>query len=112
MRAEILLIDDDPDIRAMVHGTLEDAGHAVTDAADGNQGLRCVAHTAYDLVITDLVMPEREGLETIMELKQMRPGIKMIAISGGLRNSEVDFLAIAKRLGARRTLTSRSRFGR
>lgn len=101
----ILLIDDDELFRKMLRATLEDLGHTVTEARDGKEGLALHKSKPADLVITDLIMPEKEGLETISELRRLQPGLKIIAMSGGGRISVEDYLPIAKWLGAARVLT-------
>ena len=83
--ARILVIDDDSDVRALICGDLRSAGHDVTAAADGAQGLALQRQSPAELVVTDIFMPEKEGIETIRELKQEYPAVKIIAISGGGR---------------------------
>ena len=99
----ILIIDDDPQARALLRQALERAGHTVLEAADGQEGLQYYRASPTDLIITDILMPEREGLETIMALRKEFPDVKIIAISGGGRAGRLDFLDIAARLGAQRT---------
>ncbi len=101
--AQILLIDDDDAIRTVVRIALEHAGHTVTEAADGREGLQQLRARAPELVITDLIMPEREGLEIMMEARTTHPAIKFIAISGAGRRGS-DYLRVAKYLGAKRIL--------
>ena len=101
---QILLVDDDEPFRAMLHKTLEKAGYHVTDAPDGKAALKLFPEHPCDLVITDLVMPEKEGLETIVELRRLHAGVKIIAISGGGRMNPLTNLVMARKLGARRTL--------
>ena len=103
--AHILVIDDEPQIRSLIRVMLESEGHQVTDAADGKQGLRCHRERPADLVILDLIMPNKEGIETIIELKRECPDVKIIAISGGGRNKPEGYLLFAKELGATRTFT-------
>lgn len=100
----ILLIDDDELFRKMLRATLEELGHTVTEARDGKEGLALHKSKPADLVITDLIMPGKDGLETIPELLQLQPGLKIIAMSGGGRISAEDYLPIAKWLGAVRVL--------
>jgi CheY-like chemotaxis protein len=101
---KILLVDDDEPFRKMLHKTLERAGYQVQDAPNGKAALELYRQEPTDLIITDLVMPEKEGLETIMELRRLNPAVKIIAMSGGGRmNPEVN-LVMAQRLGAKRTL--------
>ena len=87
--ARILVIDDEEDMRALVQQTLESDGHEVIPAPDGAQGLALQRKRPADLVITDIFMPEREGLETIHDLKREFPRVKIIAMSGGGRASNV-----------------------
>ena len=103
--ARILIIDDDTSVRAVIKGALSDAGYEVLEAADGKEGLKSYQNSPTDLVITDLVMPEKEGIETIIELRREFPTVKVIAISGGNRYGSDSNLGMAGRLGARRTLT-------
>ena len=105
MSISILLIDDDDQFRAMMNEALTGEGYQVSEASDGRQALALYASKPTDLVITDLVMPEKEGLEMIAEIKRLYPGVKIIAISGGGRTGSThNFLKIAKSLGAQRTL--------
>jgi len=101
----ILIIDDDIQILKMLRKTLEREGHEVIDAADGNKGLRLYREDLTDLVITDIVMPEKEGIETIIDLRREFPEAKIIAMSGGGQIEAESYLSMAKRLGAQRTLT-------
>jgi CheY-like chemotaxis protein len=84
--ATILLVEDDEGVRDILHKTLVAAGHDVEDAENGAVALAAYRRQPRDLVITDLVMPEKNGLETIMELRRLNPAVKIIAISGGGRN--------------------------
>ncbi|MBI5572494.1 MAG: response regulator [Desulfomonile tiedjei] len=103
--ASILVIEDDADIRALYCRILSQAGHAVTEAPDGSVGLRLYRQKHRDLVITDIIMPEKEGIETIMELQRESPDVQIIAISGGGQATPgATCLHLAKRLGAARTL--------
>jgi DNA-binding response OmpR family regulator len=102
--AKILLVDDDDNFRAMLGRVLGDAGHIVTTAVNGNEALRLVQDNAFDLVITDLIMPEKEGIETIVELRRKIPGLKIIAMSGGGFNAPETYLNLARKLGAAQTL--------
>jgi CheY-like chemotaxis protein len=101
----ILVVDDHPIMREVVCQILEDAGHHVRDAGDGAEALRVVATTRFDLVVTDIVMPEMDGIELIGELGRRHPEIRVIAMSGGGERFPMrDGLAIARRLGAGMTL--------
>ena len=98
----ILLIDDDVQILDMLRQTLEREGYEVVDAPNGKEGIRLYREDPADLIITDIIMPEKEGIETIMELKRDFPDVKIIAISGGGRNDPEEYLHMAKKLGAKR----------
>jgi len=101
--SQILLVDDDVQVRKMLKITLERAGYEVFEAADGNEAVAVFNREAIDLVITDIVMPEKEGIETIMELKTVDPGVRIIAISGGGRINPEDYLKWARRFGVSNT---------
>lgn len=104
--ANILVIDDEAPMRRFVVLALEKQGHAVAEASDGAEALKIMAERTIDLVITDLLMPETDGIETIMELRRLYPATKIIAISGGGEyQSGKGFLRAAESLGADRTLT-------
>jgi DNA-binding response OmpR family regulator len=100
----ILLIDDDESFRKMLRMTLQRANYEVVEACNGKEALTLFDSQPTDLVITDLIMPDKEGLETIGELRQSRPDLKIIAMSGGGRINAMDYLKIAQRIGANRTL--------
>ncbi len=99
--ARILVIDDNEDVRAVVLGILESAGHEVVLAPDGARGIELQCKSPAVLVITDILMPEKEGIETIRELKRDFPGLKIIAMSGGGRLvGASNHLYTAKEMGA------------
>jgi two-component system, chemotaxis family, chemotaxis protein CheY len=102
--ARILLIDDQECIRRPLKLLLERAGHEVFQAANGMEAVRLWRQSSGDLVITDIHMPEKNGLETILELRQLSPLTPILAMSGGDRNGRVDVLGDATQLGAFRTL--------
>ena len=103
--ARILVIDDEEGLRMIVREILESAGHEVLLAGDGQQGLELQRTERADLVITDIFMPQKEGIETIIELRQEFPGIKIIAMSGGGALRTLDYLPAAQEFGALRTLS-------
>ncbi len=105
MKKRILVIDDDVQFRTMIVEMLERKNYTVYAAGDGEEGLRIWEELEPDLVITDIIMPNREGIETIMELKRKNKNVKIIAISGGGRIDAKDNLHSAKLLGATITLT-------
>jgi DNA-binding response OmpR family regulator len=100
MTRKILLIDDDVAVLRTLEVVLEDRGYDVVTAKDGAEGLRLFKKNPPDLVITDLIMPEKEGIETIIEMRRERPDAKIIAISGGGRTHNRCFLDMATSLGA------------
>jgi DNA-binding NtrC family response regulator len=102
--ARILLIDDEACIRRPLQLLLERAGHEVFSAANGVEAVRLWRESSGDLVITDIHMPEKDGLETILELRQLSPRTPILAMSGGHRNGRVDVLGDATQLGAFRTI--------
>ena len=102
--ARILVIDDDDQIRNALRQVLELEGNEVLTARSGKEGLRLFEEYTVDLIVTDIVMPEKEGLETIMELRKTHPDVKIIAISGGGHVQPESYLRMAKQLGASRTL--------
>jgi DNA-binding NtrC family response regulator len=97
---KILVIDDDVIVRETIIQILEDQGYQVVGAEDGRRGLAAFRSERPDLVITDIIMPEKEGIQTITEIRRERPDAKIIAISGGGRIGNTDFLKIAQKLGA------------
>ena len=98
--AKILVLDDEPSILLMIKKMLEKAGHEVDTALNGKEGMLLFDKNKPDLVISDIIMPEKEGLETIFELRRMYPDLKIIAISGGGRIGPDGYLPGAKLLGA------------
>ncbi len=101
--ARILIIDDDAKLRITLRELLEEQGYEVIEASDGREGLHHYLAAPVDLVITDLLMPEHEGVETISALQRVNPQVKIIAITGGGQTGRMDFLAVAVALGAQRT---------
>ena len=102
--ARILIIDDDDTLRGIIVKSLTHAGHSVTQANNGRKGVAQFKASPTDLVITDLVMPEQEGMETIKILHRDFPALPVIAMSGGLDGSPL-YLDLTRRLGAMVTLT-------
>ncbi len=98
--ATIYVFDDEPSILLMVKKMLEKAGYDVSTALNGREGMELFNNKKPDLLITDILMPEKEGLETIMELRKKWPDLKIIAISGGGRFGPEGYLPGAKLLGA------------
>ncbi len=98
--ARILIVDDTPDLLQVLVMILRDAGHIITAARDGQEALGLLKRIEFDLMITDIVMPNKEGLETIMEARRAVPHLKIIAMSGGGWFPSQQYLAIAEKLGA------------
>ncbi len=100
----ILIIDDEPQIRSMVRLILEREGYAVLEAVDGAEGLKIFREKPADLILTDLIMPNKDGIGMIIELKKEFPDVKIIAMSGGGLNRPEGYLRGAQKLGAAATL--------
>lgn len=102
--ARVLIIDDNAPTRQMLRQALERSGYEVVEAPDGRAGIQLQHTMPADVIITDILMPEQEGLETIRELQRDFPTTNIIAMSGGGHVGNYNFLTIAERLGARRAL--------
>ena len=96
----VLIIDDEYDITRLLSRILEDAGYKTTVAEDGRKGIQRFRQDPADLVIADIFMPDKDGLEVIRELREDFPQVCFIAISGGGRMGKIDFLAVAQKLDA------------
>src|ERR1700731_1758396 len=105
MKPYILVIDDDALVRQALMLVLESRGYEVQCAPEGRQGLRAYQKRRPDLVISDIIMPEMEGIQTIMELRILSRDCPIIAISGGGRLGRINFLEAAKQLGATASLS-------
>jgi len=101
----VLVIDDEAQIRSMLRLMLERAGHEVEEAPDGVEGIRIYRQKQVDLIISDLIMPNKDGIGMMIELKKEFPDVKIIAMSGGGLNKPDGYLEGAKKLGANWTLT-------
>ena len=98
---KILIIDDDDMFRRMLVDMLSQEGHQVSEAAEGTSGLERFRETAYDLIITDILMPGKEGIETIRKIRTSSKEVKIIALSGGGGHPEgLSYLEMARDLGA------------
>ncbi|WP_041464221.1 response regulator [Pelodictyon luteolum] len=101
----ILVIDDDAAVRKFICTTLTREHHNVFEADNGKTGLQMLAqHPEVELMVTDLIMPEKEGIETIMEARQSHPELKIVAMSGGGKVGPENYLVLADALGANVTL--------
>jgi two-component system chemotaxis response regulator CheY len=96
----ILVIDDEKDIRDIIREMLEAENYSVLDAGNGNEGIKLFKENSVDYVITDLVMPEKDGFEVINELREKQPDIRVMATSAHVTTEEFDYLCLAKKLGA------------
>jgi CheY-like chemotaxis protein len=99
----VLVIDDDDEVRDFLVRLLKRRGYSVTGARNGEAGLASLAAESFALVITDIVMPDMEGLETIKRIRRGNPALPIIAISGG-GSSQIDYLKFARKFGANAAL--------
>ena len=103
--ARILIIDDNPQLREMLKLMLSHAGHEIEEAGDGEAGEAIYREKPADLVIMDILMPQKGGLETIVALKKEFPSVKVIGISGGFQKKTDENHSLAELLGVERTLS-------
>ncbi|MDH5585452.1 MAG: response regulator [Nitrospirota bacterium] len=103
--ATILVIDDDPQICDVLEQALQNEGHLVRSALNGEEGIRCYRQQLPDLVLMDILMPEKEGLETILDLRREFPHVIIIAMSAASEAAKINLLELAQRLGAQHRLT-------
>ena len=99
----VLIVEDDQPLRDLLRDALEKRRYTVITAADGREAINKFRPSVVDLVITDLLMPEEDGLKVIMHVREMSPETKIIAISGGGKAGPGSYLSIAKALGAKYT---------
>lgn len=104
MNRTVLVIDDEPGVARMIKLMLDDVGYRVVLASGGRGAIENLIRESVDLVITDILMPEIEGIELIRHIKEAHPTVRVIAISGGGQSRNPDFLRFAQRLGADATL--------
>ncbi|SME92680.1 response regulator [Desulfovibrio gilichinskyi] len=103
--SRILVVDDDPISRQILRAMLEKEGHVVSEAEDGVKALNNYDKGSVDLVITDIFMPEKEGVQTVRELIKENPDVKIIAVSGGSSSANYDSLDWIKMFGVKYTFT-------
>jgi DNA-binding response OmpR family regulator len=101
--AKLLLVDDNQDLLGMQGEFLRMSGHEVETATNGEEAIAHAASSHFDLIITDIIMPTKDGIEVIITLRKTMPALKVIAISGGGRLNAKDYLSIAQKLGAAAT---------
>lgn len=99
-RIRILVVDDEDVVRMTIAQILTRAGYQVAMASNGKEGLAMLAKTSFDLVVTDVIMPEKDGVETTIEVRHRFPKTRILVISGGGRIHNLDFLEHAARVGA------------
>jgi DNA-binding response OmpR family regulator len=100
LKKRILIIDDDSEVRSLLRRTLSQAGLEVFTAANGDEGTSLCRQRPMDLVIVDMIMPDKDGLETLMEIRRGSPKARIIAMSGAPRTNVMDPLSVALKLGA------------
>ena len=100
----VLVIDDNPDIRETLRWLLEGEGYEVAVAANGLEGLGVQRSAPADLVVTDIFMPEQDGIETLWKFREEFPRVPIVVMSGGGAARGTDYLSVARELGARKTL--------
>ena len=102
--AQVLVIDDEPLLRTLVRNILERGGHTVLDASDGRAGLVLWHQNRVDVVLTDIFMPNKDGIEVLMEIKRAWPQANIIVMTGGGQTYQPDMVQAAILLGAARIL--------
>ncbi len=105
MMPGVLIIEDDNELREMLKAALSRIDIEVQEASNGREALKQFKPNVTDLVVTDVIMPEEDGLKVIMKMKELKPGIKIIAISGGGKAGPGSYLQMAKTLGADRVFS-------
>lgn len=105
--ATIMVIDDEAPVRGVLRELLEQDGHKVLEACDGSEAIALIRQISVDLIITDLVMPNKSGIDVIMEIKNAMPALPIIALSGGggIKTGRFDYLQIAKLIGANQIMS-------
>jgi|SRR5688572_11206645 len=102
--ARVIVIDDQEPIRRIVHRALEQAGHQVFEASDGEAGVRLLAQHAAEVVISDIFMPGQDGIQTLRQIRKDFPHVKVIVMSGGDSTGMLDLRRDAELLGAVKSL--------
>jgi len=102
--AKILIIEDNGPLRTLLKEALSPEGHEIIEAADGSEGIKLIEREPFDLVITDIVMPRRWGIEAIVKLRHARPNARVLAISGAAKGRSTELLKAAWSVGANAVL--------
>jgi len=102
--AKILVVDDDAMVRRTIRASLQRVGHDVVEAGDGLEAIGVLKKAEVDLVVSDIIMPEVDGIGLLLNLRKQFPRLRVIVISGGGRAQNVDFLRMAQTLGANHVL--------
>jgi len=100
----ILVVDDDKSLRDLLSRVLQEQGHDVATAGEGNEALDLMAHTRFEMVISDIIMPGKEGIETIREIREVYPDVQIIAMSTGGSMGNVQVLEYARMIGAHESI--------
>ncbi len=103
--ARVLIADDNPDLLAVTSEILSQQQHVVVTVSNGAEAIDELARQDFDVFITDVLMPDKEGIETIMEVRQSHPALPIIAMSGGGHVGPIDYLSMARAAGAHAALT-------
>ncbi|HEX6692557.1 MAG TPA: response regulator [Burkholderiales bacterium] len=103
-KTRVLVVDDNEDLRNTIGALLQADGFDVVLAADGQAALAQHQVRPVDVVLTDLFMPDKDGIETIVELRKLSPGVKIVAMSGWTSSQGSDYLQVAREIGASVTL--------
>jgi DNA-binding NtrC family response regulator len=102
--SRILIVDDNINLRGILRQILESAGHQVREASNGVEAMKVLSEGPAELVITDVIMPDKEGIETVIEIRKIFPDMKIIVMSAGGRFGPEDYLETATVFGANRTI--------
>tara|TARA_R110002012_G_scaffold12277_5_gene54877 strand:+ start:1338 stop:1703 length:366 start_codon:yes stop_codon:yes gene_type:complete len=102
--SSILVVDDDKSLRDLLSAMLRDRGYEVDIAKEGDEALKILAHTRFDVVISDIIMPGKEGIETIREIRETYPDVQIIAMSAGGSLGNVQVLEYACMIGAHKAI--------
>ncbi|MDD9901741.1 MAG: response regulator [Alphaproteobacteria bacterium] len=100
MNRNVLIAEDDTQLRIALRHIMQREGHTVTEAVNGTDTLKKVSEHTFDLILVDIIMPDREGIETILEIRRKHPKLPIIAMSGGARYDAFDPLQLAQDCGA------------